>query len=81
LSKETEKLLREAARTAPEDTARELIHNIAQSMASYIAAIDSDSNRVSVYIERRLAPLINMTAIDIRVRNALERIARDGREG
>jgi hypothetical protein len=61
-------------------TAPELVHRIAVSLASYIAAIDSDSNKVAAYLERRLEPLIGLIRTDERVRQALERIANDGRK-
>jgi hypothetical protein len=76
LSQKTEKLLNDAAERYP----AELLHNLAVSLASYIAAIDSDSHRVSAYLERRLAPLLEMARTDIRSRDALERILRDGRD-
>lgn len=79
LSKETEKLLNDAAARIP----AELVHDIAQSMASFLAPPEmcSDSNRVSAYIERRLAPLIGPASASYDVRQALERIRRDARQG
>ena len=67
----------EAARRKADDA---LLHSIAVSMASFIAAIDSDSNRVTQYIEQRLAPLMSLLGIDFRVREVLERIRADGRK-
>lgn len=49
-------------------------------MASFIAEIDSDSNNVALYISQRLAPLIPLTHIDIRVKDAVNQIAQDGRK-
>jgi hypothetical protein len=67
-----------------EDERREansaLVHSIAVSMASFIAAIDQNSNDVASYIEQRLAPLIPLLEIDFRMREALERIRADGRQ-
>lgn len=81
MSKETEKLLSDMAREAPEKIARELVHDIAQSMASFIAAIDSDSSRVSAYIERRLAPLVGPASASYDLKQALEHIRSDARRG
>ena len=58
----------------------ELLHEIAMSMASFIAAIDTRSIDVAAYIEQRLAPLLPLLWLDVRVREALERIRADGRE-
>lgn len=57
-----------------------LLHSIAVSMASFIAAIDRNSNNVTLYIEQRLAPLIPLLEVDFRMREALERIQADGRQ-
>ncbi len=66
--------------TARLRVAPDLIHELAVSCASFIAAIDSNSNDVAAYLEQRLAPLIPMMRTDERVRAAIERIARDGRQ-
>jgi hypothetical protein len=64
---------------ASRDANNALLHEIALSMASFIAAIDANSYDVARYIEQRLAPLIPLLDVDIRVREALERIGADGR--
>jgi len=58
----------------------ELFERIGVSMASFIAAIDSSSSDVARYITQRLEPLKFMASTDFRVRDAMESIARDGRQ-
>ena len=57
-----------------------LAPSIAMSMASFIAAIDTRSIDVAAYIEQRLAPLLPLLGLDVRVRDALERIQADVRQ-
>jgi hypothetical protein len=57
-----------------------LLHDVAVSMASFIAEIDANSNDVAAYIEQRLAPLVPMMRTDIRVLDAIARIGADGRK-
>ena len=57
-----------------------LVRSIATSCASFIAAIDSDSSKVASYLEQRLQPLATFANSDIRVRNAMQRIATDARQ-
>lgn len=78
--KENASLLDRASKEAPLQLAKETVHRIAVSCASFIAAIDADSSRVAAYLEQRLQPLAFMSTIDMRSRDALQRIATDGRQ-
>lgn len=61
------------------------LHGIAYSMASFIAAIDSDSSRVARYIEQRLTPLLAVGLVSPEASRALldvlKQIGQDGRTG
>ena len=56
MSEDTEKLLREAGESYPGT----LVHGLCQSLASFIAEIDSDSTTVSAYLEQRLGPVLRL---------------------
>jgi hypothetical protein len=74
-SEELGSLLEAESRKADEGLLRE----IAVSMASFIVKIDASSNDVASYIEQRLAPLVPLLRIDVRVQDAIKRIATDDR--
>jgi len=57
----------------------EKLRELALSMASFIAAIDSSSSDVAEYIERRLSPLIELMEIDAKVEEVIDRCGWDGR--
>jgi hypothetical protein len=65
-------------RDASESVVPEMIHNIAISWASHIAAIDNDSAKVAEFIERRLAPFAIPCRTERGARDALERMYKIG---
>lgn len=79
MSNKTDETVR-ALEQAKADAPRRLLHDVAVSLASFVAAIDSDSMRVAAYLERRLEPLLGMVAVDIRCQRALETIRDDARD-
>jgi len=63
-------LLEETRRQYPAN----LLHEIAISCASFIAAIDSDSNAVAAYLENRFKPLVSLALSNHGVIQALKQI-------
>lgn len=59
---------------------QETLRDLSVSMASYIAAIDSQSADVAAYIEQRLQPLVALMRTDVRVERAVEQMRDDGRQ-
>ena len=63
-------LLEQTRRQHPVD----LIHEISISCASFIAAIDQDSNAVAAYLEKRFQSFVTLALSDDNVLQALKRI-------
>jgi hypothetical protein len=72
--------IKDQLQAAFEARAPQTIHDLAMSLASYIAAIDSRSVDVAAYLEQRLQPLIPLMRTDCRVEHAVERMRDDGRQ-
>lgn len=56
------------------------LHDLAVSMASFIAEIDTRSIDVAAYIEQRLQPLVPLMRTDVRVEQAVDQMRNDGRK-
>ena len=64
---------------AHQTVAPEMVHNLAVSIASFVAELQT-SAEVAAYIERRLQPLVGLIRTNEDARLAVERMVHDARK-